>query len=226
MEAIVLAGGFGTRLKHIVSDVPKPMADIAGKPFLNYVLDYLIINGVNRIVLATGYLSEKIEAYYGDVYKGVPLVYSVEKEPLWTGGAIKKALNATTDTAIVVVNGDTLFKANLKELYEFFIEKNAQVAIAGRSMTNFDRYGTLNIQNGKVVSFVEKQKMLEGIINGGVYILDRNVFDDINADKFSFENDFLEKDTVSKKIFVKVFDDYFIDIGIEQDYLRAQKELL
>lgn len=225
MEAIILAGGFGTRLAHIVKDVPKPLADINGKPFLCYLFDYLIDNGINKVVLATGYKHEYIENYFSNKYKDIDIIYSREISPLGTGGAIKKALEKCEDDNVFVVNGDTFFNVDLSLMKEKYISLNTNIMIAAKKLKNFDRYGSLTIQNDKIVEFNEKRSLKEGLINGGVYFMNKHLLENIKQEKFSFECDFLEKDTITKNISVFISNGYFIDIGVPEDYSKAQKEL-
>ena len=127
LEAIVLAGGLGTRLKSVVSNVPKPMAPIGDKPFLEYILKYLKKNGITRAILSVGYKSEIIEEYFGNNFEGIDLVYSVEKEPLGTGGAIKKAMSKVKSNQVYIINGDTFFDINLKSL---ILEDNSKIILS------------------------------------------------------------------------------------------------
>lgn len=227
MEAIILAGGFGKRLAHIVSDVPKPMADIEGRPFLEYLLGYLSQNKVTKVVFAVSYKREFIMNYFGNKYLNIEIHYSEEVEPLGTGGAIKKALSLCTGDNIFIINGDTYFDVNLEDMLRYHTSNNALVTIACKSLKDFDRYGTvlLDSSSGKIVSFVEKGKVTEGLINGGIYLLKREIFDKLDSERFSFEKDFLEKSLHENKIFSYLSDGYFIDIGIPDDYFRAQREL-
>ena len=214
MQAIVLAGGLGTRLRSIVKDVPKPMAPIGDKPFLAFVLEYLKKQGVNEIILSVSYKYEVIQNYFKNRFCGMYIVYNVEKELLGTGGAIRDALKFVDDEAYVL-NGDTFFDIDLKELS---LEQN-KICIALKQMKNFDRYGSININNrGFVVSFEEKVYKTKGFINGGIYHIKKGIFDDFSLqDKFSFE-EFLQKNFEHLKIKSRVFDNYFIDIGIPSDY--------
>jgi D-glycero-alpha-D-manno-heptose 1-phosphate guanylyltransferase len=226
MEAIVLAGGFGTRLKNVVNDVPKPMAPVNGKPFLTYILDFLQKKGTKKVVLCTGYLSEIIERFYGNSYKNIVLEYSVEKEPLGTGGAIKKALDYITEENVLILNGDTFFDVELDKMISDHINKNADFTLALKPMKEFDRYGTVQIsQNGRVTGFEEKRYQSAGYINGGVYVIKKNIFESTDLpEKFSLESDFMCK-TLSRKHFNGfVSDTYFIDIGIPEDYYKAEKD--
>ncbi|MDW8136533.1 MAG: nucleotidyltransferase family protein [Thermodesulfobacterium sp.] len=228
-ECLILAGGFGTRLRSIVSNVPKPMALIQGKPFLEYLLKYLSSQGITKVVLSVGYLREKIINYFGKHFAGMEIVYSIEDEPLGTGGAILKA-KALLGEAFFIVNGDTLFKLKFSELYEFFKQKEADIVLALKPMKNCERYGSVEIDaNGRVIGFVEKAKLKDCLINGGVYVVSNKVLTtDFTKDfqaPFSWERDFLERRYKELKIYGLVCDGYFIDIGTPEDYKRAIHEL-
>lgn len=224
-EAIVIAGGFGTRLSSVVKNVPKPMADVAGKPFLSYIIDKLQKNGINKVVLAVGYLAEVIIDYFKENYHGVQIQYSIEKEPLGTGGAIKQALQMCTGPYVVVLNGDTYFDADVCGLYQTMIETKADIVLAVKPMKEFDRYGTLCISDqGRIIGFEEKKYVRQGYINGGMYMLPKNLLTDIAEKKFSFETDYLEKYVILHKMQAFYSDSYFIDIGIPEDYAKAQKD--
>ncbi|MCR5786362.1 MAG: D-glycero-beta-D-manno-heptose 1,7-bisphosphate 7-phosphatase [Acholeplasmatales bacterium] len=222
MQAIILAGGFGTRLREVVNDRPKPMADINGKPFLSYLLDKLDLEGFNKVVFAVGYMHEYIENYYKDKYKNINIVYSLEDEPLGTGGCIKKALSLIDEEECYVLNGDTFFDIDLRE-----IEHDADVTIACRYFKNFSRYGKVEIDdNRNILSFNEKAPNQTGYINGGIYLFKKNVFDKfILPAKFSLESDFFTK--YINELTIKAFksSDYFMDIGIPEDYFQFAKDI-
>lgn len=225
-EAIVLAGGLGTRLQSVVKDIPKPMADINGEPFLKHLLDYLINNGIERAVLSVGFRYEAIKEYFGNNYKNLELHYAVEEEPLGTGGGIINALNYTRENLVYLINGDTFFNVNLQELFHFHNQSKADFTLALKPMINFDRYGTVEMDNDRIIKFNEKQYKDKGLINGGIYILNKYLLETLPfAQKFSFEKDFLEN--YLNQFFINgcIVDNYFIDIGIPEDYQRAQKEL-
>lgn len=222
MEAIVLAGGFGTRLRHIVPDVPKPMAPVCGKPFLEYILDYLSCAGITKVILAVGYKKEVIEAYFQNQYKNLEIVYSEETTPLFTGGAIKQALQLCNDENIFVINGDTYFDVDLFAMKNYHIAHHSDLTLAIREMHNFERYGTLQRKQERIVAFHEKKKMEHGFINGGIYLLRRNLLEQIEEQQFSFETDFMEKQIDKTKIMGYESDGYFIDIGVPEDYAQAQ----
>lgn len=229
MNAIVLAGGFGTRLRSVVQDVPKPMAPIAGKPFLEHLLQQAMGYGVRHFVLATGYKSELIEQHFGKIYHHATLAYSVEDEPLGTGGAIWKAMQTLSpDEPVFVLNGDTMFKADLNLMREAYFKYAADMVVALKPMRDFDRYGTVNIDNqGRIQAFEEKSYRPYGLINGGIYYLRPDAIAPyIESAKFSFEQAILESHTQHLQMQGYVEDAYFIDIGIPEDYALANVELL
>ncbi len=225
-EAIILAGGKGTRLKSSVSELPKTMAPINGIPFLSYQLDYLAKHNIKTIYLAVGYLSHKIKEFYGDTYKGMCLTYSHENKPLGTGGAISKALKDTIGEHVFVLNGDTLFHTNFAELANFHESNDSIVTIALKEMEDFDRYGVVRINTDKkVVGFEEKKRQQIGLINGGVYALNTTQFKKLNLQEaYSFEQDFLENHYSTLSISGFVSKSYFLDIGIPSDYHRAHED--
>ena len=223
MEAIVLAGGLGTRLRSVVSDLPKPMAPIGNKPFLEYILKYLQKNGITKVVLSVGYKWETIREYFGNNFKNMELVYSVENEPLGTGGAIKKALSLCKEDNVFIINGDTFFDVKLRDLK---LEKDSKIQLSLKSMKNFDRYGCVETNdNGIVTTFTEKGYRKSGNINGGIYLISKNIFNEFDLEeKFSFE-EFMQNNFKQLNILTKIFNNYFIDIGIPEDYQKAQIDL-
>lgn len=224
MEAIILAGGYGTRLAHIVADVPKPMAPVAGKPFLEYIVEGLIAQKIERIILAVGYKKESITDYFGDRYRGVPLEYSTEDSPLLTGGAMKKALNYCSGNDVFIVNGDTIFDVDLRQMENVHKKNRALLTIAVKPEKNSSRYGTVRSnENGRVEEFREKGQSQTGDINGGLYLLKRSALETQPA-AFSFEKDFMEKNAVRLPFYVYRSSGYFIDIGIPEDFYKAQED--
>ncbi|ECB9849186.1 D-glycero-D-manno-heptose 1-phosphate guanosyltransferase [Campylobacter jejuni] len=214
MQAIVLAGGLGTRLRSVVQDLPKPMAPINGKPFLAFVLEHLKKQGITEIILSVSYKYELIQEYFKDEFHGMKIHYNIEKELLGTGGAIKDALKLVKNE-VYVVNGDTFFDIDLKKL----VLNGSKICIALKQMQNFDRYGTVNVdEQGIVTSFEEKVFKKQGLINGGIYLLKKDIFDKFDLEKkFSFE-EFLQENYIKLKARAEIFDDYFIDIGVPEDY--------
>ena len=230
MEVIILAGGLGTRLRSVVKMVPKCMAPVAGKPFLWYLLKYLTKYDINRVVLSVGYLREVIFKWIEEVKDEFPFEfdYVIEEEPLGTGGGIKLALDKVKDERVFVLNGDTFFDVDLMQLYDaHFIGKKA-ITLALKPMRKFNRYGTVNMETitGTILSFNEKKYCEEGLINGGVYVISKNarIFEGL-GEKFSFETAVLEPQCARHQLLGVVQNGYFIDIGIPDDYNRAQREL-
>jgi D-glycero-alpha-D-manno-heptose 1-phosphate guanylyltransferase len=229
-ECIVLAGGLGTRLREAVPDLPKCMAPVAGRPFLFYVINYLRSQGIEKFIFSLGYMHEVIEAYLTDQFKTLNYEIVIETEPLGTGGAIKLACSKAGEMGeenIAVVNGDTLFKINLELAYKFHQQQNAECTLLLKPMQQFDRYGVVELkESGQVKNFDEKKYYHTGNINGGVYILNLNHFTKHSfPEKYSFEKEYLEKQFSSGAIYGHVQDEYFIDIGIPEDFNRVQKEL-
>jgi D-glycero-alpha-D-manno-heptose 1-phosphate guanylyltransferase len=226
LEVIVLAGGIGTRLKSVIADVPKPMADINNKPFLEYILNYLLEREIKKVILSVGYKYKIIQKYFGDKYNEINLIYSIEEEPLGTGGGIKLALEKAESRNVFVINGDSIFLIDLKDLLQYHLSKNANITIALKQMHNFNRYGAVKLDHhNRIIEFSEKKHQITGYINGGVYIIERNIFENLGLPKkFSFENDFLGKEINKKNIFGKIIDSYFVDIGLPEDYERLKRE--
>ena len=226
IECIILAGGLGTRLRSSVPDLPKCMAPVAGKPFISYVIDYLLKQGVNKFVFSLGYLHEMIEGFLKENYPTLNYQIALEEEPLGTGGAILLSCNKAIEKNVIILNGDTLFKVNIPELLNYHIFHNAACTLSLKPMEQFDRYGVVEInKDGCIQSFQEKKYYENGLINGGVYALNIEKFKKINFDdKFSFEKDYLEKYFESEKMMGLIQDEYFIDIGIPEDFERAGRE--
>ena len=221
MEAVILAGGLGTRLRSVVSEVPKCMAPVDGKPFLQYMLEWLSRFDVSHVVLSVGYLREVIFAFIDSREWPFEISYAVEEEPLGTGGGIRLALTKCREDRVIVLNGDTFFNVDLKAL-----TFAAPVTLALKPMRDFDRYGAVDLAGGLVTGFHEKTACTEGLINGGVYALVRSRLDlAFYPGRFSFEKDLLEPLAAARLVAGQVQEAYFIDIGIPEDYTRAQREL-
>ncbi|WP_206810458.1 nucleotidyltransferase family protein [Paradesulfitobacterium ferrireducens] len=226
MEAIILAGGLGTRLRSVISELPKPMAPVGGKPFLAYLLQYLGRERVDKVILATGYLHEKVKDYFQHSYLGIEIDYSREIEPLGTGGAIQKALAKVEEKKVVVLNGDTYFDVNIVDLVQKHSALQADVTLALKTLTDYDRYGNVLTQEDKIIGFASKGLRTSGTINGGIYVLQRNLFKRFQLpQKFGFE-DFLMNYVNELALAAVVSDAYFIDIGVPEDYRKAQNELV
>ena len=226
-ECIILAGGLGTRLRSAVPDMPKCMAPVAGHPFLKHVIDYLLKEGVTKFIFSLGYMHEAIESFLETSYPNLQYQIALEIEPLGTGGAIQLACKKATEKNLLILNGDTMFNANLTSMMSFHLQHQAACTLALKPMHNFDRYGVVDInQENCIQSFKEKQHYHSGLINGGIYALNVANFLSIPfPEKFSFEKDYLEKYFSSQKMMGIVQDEYFIDIGIPEDFERAGREL-
>jgi len=226
-EAIILAGGLGTRLKSVIQDIPKPMAPVAGKPFLEYLFCFLKQQGIEKVILSTGYKHEVIEAHFGNRWNNLQIEYVIEEKPLGTGGAIKLALNKTQTDQILILNGDTFFAVDLRKFFRFHYEKKANISIAAKKMDDLSRYGSFTFEdNFRITDFIEKKERKNGYINGGIYLIDKNSLPlDKVPEKFSFEKTILMEKVKELQIFAFPAGNYFIDIGIPEDYDHAQTEL-
>ena len=221
MEAIILAGGLGTRLRGVIGEIPKCMAPVGGKPFLQYQLEWLSRFDVTHVVLSVGYLQEAVKDFVESREWPFAISYAVEKEPLGTGGGIRLALSRCRGNLVYVLNGDTFFDMDLDAL-----PFTAPVTLALKPMRDFDRYGTVDWDGDLVKGFREKAPCAEGLINGGVYAIDRSQLDmALYPKRFSFEKDVLEPLSRLFLVAGRVQDGYFIDIGVPEDYARAQREL-
>ena len=226
-EAIILAGGLGTRLRSAVPELPKCMASVAGKPFLYYIISHLKNQGIERFIFAIGYKSNPIIEYIQQSFSNIKHVFSKEDEPLGTGGAIKNACSQVLQKTVLVVNGDTLFSININELIAFHDMCGADCTLSLKPMKHFDRYGVVELNpDYSVRSFKEKKNYESGLINGGVYALHSQRFleEDLPV-KFSFEKDYMEKKFNTNKMYGVIQEKYFIDIGTPEDYNKAQLEL-
>ncbi len=252
-EAIILAGGLGTRLRDAVPELPKCMAPVGGRPFIHYVTDYFRRSGIEHFIFALGYKNTYFEAFFekafppGGGYAGNGNVsavgfdgsrdssagssnsasYSVslEHEPLGTGGAIRQACTLAETGTVLILNGDTFFGIDLPALSAFHAQKDANCSLCLKPMRDFDRFGVVELdETQRVTSFREKQHYASGLINGGVYALNTGRFlAEELPEKFSFEKDYLEKG--DRSLYGLVQDNYFIDIGIPDDYRRVQEEI-
>lgn len=228
--AIILAAGFGTRLQTIVSNIPKPMAKINGKPLLEYILINLEKQGFDKVVFHTCYLSHIIKNYFGDKFNSIDIIYSEVKDLVGTGGGIKKSLELVPyEEDILVINGDSFFDIDIQDFYYKFKNSNSIVALSLKRMEKYDRYGTVTLdKNNNIIEFKEKKYVELGLINCGVYLIKNNIFNVlcITSGIFSFEKDCLEKFAHLGYFSGFVYDRYFIDIGIPEDYRKAQKKFI
>ncbi|RYD53069.1 MAG: D-mannose-1-phosphate guanyltransferase [Sphingobacteriales bacterium] len=226
-ECIVLAGGLGTRLRGVIGDQPKCMAPVGGQPFLHWLFRYLDRQGCTRCVLSLGYRHEVVLDWLQTQDLPFEVDYVIEHEPLGTGGGMVLALQNCQHEQVFVVNGDTLFNASLEDLLQTHLNADAETTLALKPMQDFERYGTVEIASGnEITAFAEKQPCQEGLINGGIYVISRTTFvSRLFPAKFSFEKDYLEATVGEGRLYASLDSGYFIDIGVPDDYERAQTEI-
>lgn len=223
MKVVVLAGGLGTRLRQVVKDLPKPMADINGTPFLELLLDNLLAYGSDEFILCVSYMREAIQTRFGDAFRGVPVRYSVEEEPLGTGGAVKRAFDLFGLDEALVVNGDTFVQADYRRFWNEFAGE--PLAVMLKAVDNADRYGRVEVCDGRVASFREKSdEGRPGLISAGAYRARAELFAGM-PQRFSLEKDLLEPRVARLRPRFFLADEYFIDIGVPESYARACREL-
>ena len=223
MEAIILAGGFGTRLRQVVPALPKPMAPVAGRPFLEILLQSLAEKGFDRIVLSLGYLAEKVIDHFGNRFSGIELIYEIERAPLGTGGAILQAMSRCNQDHVFVFNGDSFVDLEVSDVEECWMSNRVPI-IAACEVQNTARYGRIDIDKGWVRGFREKGKEGPGLINAGCYLLPVDILNDYSpGTSFSFEKDFLMDAIKNRRFDVFVTRGIFVDIGEPEDYFRAQE---
>lgn len=227
MHAIILAGGFGTRLRSVVSDVPKPLAPIEDRPFLAWLCDALIAQGVTDITLSVHHQWEKIRDYFEAHPVSVPLRYAVEDKPLGTGGAMAYAMQyANIQEPVLVLNGDTFVTVDYQAFYKQHCDHKAKMSMVLRAVADTGRYGDIATENNVVTTFKPGIEGKAGLINAGVYILSPDIFIPHHMpEAFSFELDFMQAKVQSLKPRAFIAQDYFIDIGIPDDYAKACREL-
>lgn len=221
-EAIILAGGLGTRLKSVVPDVPKGLAPIQGQPFLRIMLSMLASKGFHRVIMSLGYEAQKIIDCFGDSYAGMTIKYAIESAPLGTGGGIRLALEQCETSHACIFNGDTYIDPDIKVLEEFWAI-NRQTTIVCKWVDDCARYGRIEIKDGFVTEFKEKGIGGPGFINAGCYVLGKDALEGYPSNVFfSFEKEYLQQQV--KKSGIRAFrtDSLFIDIGVPEDYVLAQ----
>lgn len=224
MKAVILAGGEGTRLRDVIKDIPKPMAPVGERPFMEYLILQLRDWDIRDITLSIGYRGDVIKSYFGAGEKwGVRISYSGEREPLGTGGALKKAGEMIDEEDFIVMNGDSFLGINFNDLIDFHKYKSAEVTMGLIRVSDTSRYGRVEIgSDQEIEGFVEKGTSIwtygDGFINGGVYILNRNIINIIPSGKVSLERDVLPV-LIRKGLYGMVTEGYFVDIGVPFDYL-------
>ncbi len=204
------------------------MADIQGKPFLAYLVDFLSRQGFNKVLLSVGYKHEIIKNFLKTQYNHTTIEYVTEDTPLGTGGAIRESLGHIQGNEAVVLNGDTFFDIDLNAMYSFHQKQNTSLSIAVKPMHDFDRYGTIVLEKDRIVTFEEKAYKKFGYINGGIYIMNKSILNFLEqySGQFSFEADFLAKIVYTFTPSAFISEGYFVDIGIPEDYKKAQIDLV
>jgi D-glycero-alpha-D-manno-heptose 1-phosphate guanylyltransferase len=224
-EAIVLAGGMGTRLRAVVPDLPKPMAPVAGRPFLDILLAFLQAQGIERVILSTGYKAECIRAHFGAARGRLQIDYCHEDQPLGTGGAIQQALRLCRAGPALVVNGDTYLDIDLEPLCDLWARHPPPI-IPGRAGADTARFGRVELHEGRVTAFGAAAQPGNGYINAGCYVLPQDLLQDWPGPaSFSFERDYLQTRVGEREFRGHPTQAHFIDIGVPEDYARAQTEL-
>jgi len=227
MKAIILAGGLGTRLRPITYRCPKPMIPVKGRPFLEYLLNYLKNQGVRDFVLCLHYMSEKFKEYFGDGSKlGINISYAIEDKPMGTGGALKNA-EKFIQGRFLVLNGDTFLTFDLRRMINYHRRCGGLGTIALVYMKSPTRYGIVGVdKDWRIISFSEKRKVDEGYINAGIYIFERKLLDYIpKGKKISLEKDILTSLVQQEKFYGFPAGGYFIDIGVPEDLYRFERDL-
>ena len=226
MDAVILAGGLGSRLKEVISDLPKPLAPIQDKPFLDILLAQLdTFEMISKVILAVGYRADQVISYYE---KRPQITFSIESSPLGTGGALKKALEGVSSEDVLVCNGDSFLDYSLAEMWERYRIADADIMMACREVEEASRYGQVDfdVESGRIVGFQEKStEKLKGWINGGVYLMKRDILCDFPSDRpFSLEQEVFPK-VLKKRMFGYPTAGLFIDIGTRESYSQAQEIL-
>jgi D-glycero-alpha-D-manno-heptose 1-phosphate guanylyltransferase len=227
MYAVILAGGFGTRLRSAVADVPKPLAPIAGKPFLAWLVGVLAQQGIEGITLSVHHEWKKIRSYFDGHPVSVPLQYAIEEMPLGTGGAIKYAfMRYPQDEPVLVLNGDSFVSMDYAALLVQHTSANAELTMVLQEVADSGRYGLVEAQGGIITAFADGVPAKAGLINAGIYLMHPAIFNEPGLpEAFSFERDFLPSRLGRLRPRAVINKGYFIDIGIPEDYRRACNEL-
>lgn len=225
-EAIVLAGGLGTRLAARLKGIPKPMAPVAGRPFLEILLNQLRLAGCARVMLSVGHLHAAIERHFGASFLGMRLNYVLEETPLGTGGALRKALRYAAHENVLALNGDTFLDADYAAMLRFHRRQAASLTMAIAHVPNVARYGRVLTEGNRIAGFEEKGRSGPGWINAGAYVLSRQIeWPAALKQEFSFETDFLAANVGEISPAAYQVDGFFLDIGVPEDLDRAQTAL-
>jgi NDP-sugar pyrophosphorylase family protein len=225
ITAIILAGGKGTRLRSVVADRPKPLALVAGRPFIEYLFNQLGNAGINQAIISTGYLGDQIYHQFGAMYGTLSLHYSQELHPLGTAGALRHALPLVASQTVLVLNGDSYCDVDVMKLLEDHKERKALITMTTTTVSDVSRYGTVRMTSeGLITDFIEKGDQAGGgVINAGIYVLSTAILANIAPNMAcSLEKDILPG-YCGQAMYAHVATGIFIDIGIPEDYQRAQQ---
>jgi len=220
MTAVILAGGFGTRLQSVVSDKPKVLAEVSGKPFLAYLLKQISSAGIRKVVFCTGYMAEKIQDCFGDTYGPMHILYSKEDEPLGTGGALRLALSYLSSDTVLIMNGDSYTDADLGSYVNWFLQKNCKAALLLTKVLDTSRYGSVTVNRDENITAFDEKGASSGAgwINAGVYLMRKSLIISMPAGQFySLEYDLLPS-LAEKKLYGFCSEGRFIDIGTPESY--------
>ena len=225
ITAVILAGGFGTRLRGVVSDRPKVMAEISGRPFLSHLLDQLAIAGIDRVVVSTGYMATHIQEHIGLKHNGMLVDYSREGHPLGTGGALKLAVHMLDTKYCLVMNGDSYAEFDPVSLLTAHEKLGAKITLVVKAVVDSSPYGLVRMgEDNTIKSFTEKSGANEGgLINAGIYLINTTKLQEIPGDKpCSLEYDFFPRMT-GKGLYGCEISGRFIDIGTPKSYVLAER---
>ena len=225
LDALILAGGLGTRLRKAVPYQPKVIADINGRPFIAFLLDQLSSTGISRVTLCTGYKSEQVEGIVGSRYRTMDVLYSTEKTPLGTGGALRYAAGKLFKEWILVMNGDSFIECNLLKYVDWHLNSNVNASMVVASVSDARRYGSVELgEDQNIIAFREKEEDKQGFgyINAGVYLIRKSVIEELEfGEQYSLEHEVVPR-LLASGLYGYLCDGRFIDIGTEESYIYAK----
>jgi len=223
ITVVILAGGLGVRLRSVVDNKPKVLAKVAGRPFLSYLLDQLLLAGAHNVILCCGYMAEAVQDCFGEFYKSLELLYSIEQEPLGTGGAIRLAVPYLRSDTVLVMNGDSYIDVDLAAYVNWFFENDGQAALVLTKVNDTSRYGAVCVNGNRITAFEEKNEGLgPGWVNAGIYLISKSLILSIpSGEPYSLEHQLFPELTTQKLLGFCV-ESQLIDIGTPDSYAKAQ----